>query len=123
MANVAQRVALKMLRTQLAEIQQKIGEIKRNCKHIIIEVGAEPQYGWHGSALCEDCDVDFGWWCPNSPDHVCHYITHEIEGYLLTARAVELVDGTEHIIHDYQGDPEYENYDNCVFCHDPDERE
>jgi hypothetical protein len=122
MKNIAQRVELQMLRKKLVEIQQKIGKIESNCKHVLVQVHANPKYDDNGSARCENCDRYFSWWCPDSPDHACHYITHEVEGYLLTARAVELVDGTEHILHDYEGDPEYENDDGCVFCHEPDER-
>jgi len=24
-------------------------------------------------AVCSVCGQSFGWWCPNSPDHLCHY--------------------------------------------------
>lgn len=24
-------------------------------------------------AYCKACGKDFGWWCPESPDHICHY--------------------------------------------------
>ena len=122
MSNIAQRVALKILRKQEIEIRQKIAKIENRCKHNIIHINPFPHVGENGSAACEDCNIEFGWWCPDSPDHVCHYHTHEVEGYLLTARAVELVDDTEYIIHDYQGDLKYENADDCVFCHEPDER-
>lgn len=111
-----------MLRKQLTEIQQNIAKIESNCKHSIKQVGATPKYKHEGFASCENCDRDFGWWCPDSPDHTCHYYTVIVEGFLITARAVELVNGTEHILYDYDGDPEYETDDDCVFCHEPDER-
>ena len=122
MKNIAQRVELTMLRKKMVEIQQKIAKIETNCKHVIVEVGAEPKYGWNGSAVCEDCNTSFGWWCPTSPDHTCYYYTHEAAGYLLTSRFIVLRDGTDFILRDYKGDPEYENDDDCVFCHEPDER-
>lgn len=25
------------------------------------------------SARCDHCGERLGWWCPNSPDHLCHY--------------------------------------------------
>jgi len=25
------------------------------------------------SAQCAVCDERLGWWCPDSPDHICHY--------------------------------------------------
>lgn len=120
--NISQRVILKMLRRDLVEIQQKIGNIESNCKHNLIQFGAEPKFNHEGSARCEDCDRYFGWWCPKSPDNMCHYHTYKVEGFLLTARAVELVDGTEHILEDYDGEPRFETDDDCLFCHDPDER-
>ena len=24
-------------------------------------------------AICAVCNKSFGWWCPKSPDHLCHY--------------------------------------------------
>ena len=122
MSNIEQQENIKALRKQLAEIQKQIREIERNCKHVIVQVGAAPKYNDEGSAVCEDCGTWFGWWCPDSPDHTCHYHSYEIEAYLLTARAVELIDGDEHIFYDYKGDPQYETDDECLFCGDPDER-
>lgn len=108
-----------MLKNQLVEIQRKISEINDNCHHTIIEVGAQPEYGWHGDATCEDCDTHFGWWCPVSPDHTCYYHTEEIG----KERGVTLHNGQNHIFQEYDlADVEYETEDNCLFCHDPDER-
>ena len=29
---------------------------------------------WRSSgAICKVCGTDLGWYCPNSPDHRCHY--------------------------------------------------
>jgi len=28
-------------------------------------------------ALCAICGQHFGWWCPKSPDHLCHYSKSE----------------------------------------------
>lgn len=28
-------------------------------------------------ALCAVCGKSFGWWCPKSPDHICHYSKSE----------------------------------------------
>ena len=27
-------------------------------------------------AYCFVCGRSFGWWCPSSPDHLCHYEDH-----------------------------------------------
>jgi len=52
--------------------------------------------------------------CPSSPDGVCHYGT--IKGM------VKLKDGSlVHPPQDWQGE-QYENKDDCLFCHQPEER-
>jgi len=35
------------------------------CHHKIIKE--------YESAVCIICGKNFGWWCPKSPDHFCHY--------------------------------------------------
>lgn len=52
-----------------------------------------------GGAYCAICRIPLGWWCPKSPDHLCHYPNEE--GY-----------------------EKYENvyWENCVFCGEPNER-
>lgn len=63
--NLAQRVNLKILKRQLVNITKQIADIKDNCRHTVVERDEV--------AYCEDCETDFGWWCPDSPDHFCHY--------------------------------------------------
>jgi len=29
------------------------------------------------SAICAICGINFGWYCPKSPDHKCHYTKTE----------------------------------------------
>ena len=48
----------------------------------------------HDGATCAVCTLDLGWWCPDSPDHVCDYS---------------------------QPDGSYDE-DQCRFCGDPEER-
>lgn len=108
--NLAQRVNLKMLKLQLIRTGKKIADIKDACRHIIVDR--------HDSAWCEDCETHFGWWCPDSPDHLCQYFSYDKNG----TRAVMLRDGTEHIFQEYKNDPNYESDDDCLFCGSPDER-
>lgn len=108
--NLAQRVNLKMLKSRLASTAKKIADIQSGCRHIVVDR--------NGTAYCEDCETHFGWWCPDSPDHLCQYFSFDKDG----ARAVKLKDGTEHIFQEYEGDWKYENDDDCLFCGSPDER-
>lgn len=57
-------------------------------------------------------------YCPDSPDHVCHYFT---EKNSVVAGKVALIPAgfalpTQEI------DPERETEDSCLFCGNPDER-
>jgi len=66
--NIAKRRAEK-----IKEIDDKIRSlyIQRyylidTCRHNIIKTSA-------GDARCDICGTYFGWWCPKSSDHLCHY--------------------------------------------------
>jgi hypothetical protein len=43
---------------------------KRECQHEIIEYKVTEDCS---SAHCRICNEPFGWWCPKSPDNLCHY--------------------------------------------------
>lgn len=80
-------------------------QLEKSCKHNI-------KQKW-SSATCDICDKYFGWYCPDSPDHACHYYSNEGK--------VELLDGTlMNVPEDH--DPSYETDDDCMFCHQPEER-
>jgi len=58
------------------------------------------------------------WYCPDSIDHHCHYYTErDDKGYY-----VELVNGDKLYKLPEDHDPDYETDDDCIFCHDPEER-
>lgn len=92
------------------EAEAQYENLRKECSHLIEEVD-----GW---ASCVICSLGFGWYCPDSPDHVCHYFT---EKNTLVAGKVALIPAgfalpTQEI------DPEYETEDKCLFCGNPDER-
>ena len=95
---------IEQLREKVREIQQLLGELKEDCSHKI-----EKRYS---SAYCSICGEDFGWWCPDSPDHVCHYYSEDGE--------VSLIDGTK--VKKPKDASEDESDDWCIFCGDPEER-
>lgn len=51
----------------------------------------------HDSAKCDVCGKDYGWWCPDSPNHVCDYEHKDKHGT-------------------------YDDEDDCKYCHSPEER-
>ncbi len=77
---------LKQLQSDLNELKHRLEKIHEQEGHDIVQVDE--------SAYCDICEEDFGWWCPDSIDHVCEY---------------------------RQEDGSY-NYDNCIHCHQPEER-
>jgi len=64
--------------------KRKLDLLKRECEivgHLIAPTSAgeetwqsdtEPR-GEFGGAQCLICFESFGWYCPDSPDHLCHY--------------------------------------------------
>lgn len=83
-------------------------EKRKECKHIVIQKNE--------SAVCDICEDHFGWHCPESPDHTCHYYTNRDTG------KIELLDGTVVDVPNPDHDPHYETDDFCLFCHAPEER-
>lgn len=74
------------LERQQWELHKQMSKAKGGCQHIIIkgQVIYSPRqekvvWTHEGddddccSAYCAVCGHDFGWWCPKSPDHYCHY--------------------------------------------------
>jgi hypothetical protein len=78
--------------------------------------------GYYGSARCAHCNA-FGfedWYCPKSPDHVCHYFS-ESDG---SRRYVEDINGEKIYLSKKHTDEDaqYETDDVCLFCGNPLER-
>jgi hypothetical protein len=95
-------------------------EASRRCVHAI---GYTIDWSWgpecpEGDTYCTICGHHFGHYCPESPDHTCHYFTDDGKIELVTGEKVDPPtnsDGSPH-------DPDYETDDCCVFCGAPDER-
>jgi len=84
---------------------QKYKALREKCRHEIVQM--------HDSAECSICKKSFGWYCPDSPDSVCHYYSE--------AGRVELIDST-HIPVPAEHDANHESDDWCIFCGAPEER-
>jgi hypothetical protein len=81
--------------------------------HILIKKGSEDYAG----ADCVICEKDFGWWCPESPDHACHYYSiTTADGFTVT-----MINGEEYLLPKDHVDT-YETEDQCIFCGQPEER-
>jgi ribonuclease HI len=65
------------------------------------------------SGYCVVCNEYFGHYCPESPDHVCHYQTHAGKITLITGEEINAPE--DH-------NPNYETWDMCIFCGGPEER-
>ena len=79
--------------------------LKKKCNHNITKV--------HDGAVCSICNQHFGWWCPDSPDHSCHYYSKDGKVELRNGSLVDVPKNH---------DPYYETDDCCIFCENPDER-
>ena len=99
---------------QAAGLYREAGDLRENCKHKVL-VKQPDASGHYGSAECEGCDSDFGWYCPDSPDHRCHYWMDTENGQ----NSVLLLDGTRH---ELPAETEEPCYDWCLFCGHPEER-
>jgi hypothetical protein len=66
--------------------------LESSCAHTVKEK-VKDKWGSFGFAFCAGCGTHLGWYCPESPDHYCHY--------------------------DEDEDP---CRDDCLHCHQPDER-
>jgi len=97
--------------------EKTIKILKDGCWHEIVEVGD------YGGSRCKLCSyrVALMWYCPDSPDHVCHYFT--MSDKLSQLYYVESING-ERIFLDksYKKDGRRESEDSCIFCGDPEER-
>ena len=81
--------------------------------------------GVYGGAVCVKCDnlvgldmaISFGWYCPESPDHTCHYFSKFDKAgnkYVNSINGEKIILKGRNVV--------YETRDSCLFCGDPDER-
>jgi hypothetical protein len=106
-------------RKKLRELHEEIRHLKSGCTHEVAVQKPRIIRGvpYYSHASCMGCSEDFGWYCPKSPDHVCHYFSDDDQVELITGIKVPIP-----VIEDYDHDPKYETFDSCLFCGHPDER-
>lgn len=93
---------------QIAEAKSRHETLICDCCHFV-ELRTEP-YRFAYCAICGNC---FRWYCPDSPDHTCHYKSH--------GGRVVRIDGiveTVPVGHDATN----ECGEWCIFCGEPYER-
>lgn len=97
-------------------------QLEKECKHeYVIETGYE-------SAICSICGKDLGWWCPESPNHICEYYGNHDSGRRVPKASVKdftkvepiTWDTTGNYVWSYEG--EWYDGDDCIYCHQPEER-
>jgi len=88
------------------------------CYHEIVKCGDS------GGAECIHCHPTqsgavraWDWYCPDSPDHVCHYFSKTDKS---GNKYVVSINGEKIILKGYN--PYRESDDWCIFCGNPDER-
>jgi hypothetical protein len=147
-ADVKEQIRIAQMMMQ--PLTSRLRNLIETCPHEIVcsecltndpECKADRVWG-HGGAECSVCEYgsdfceDLGWYCPDSPDHLCHYtsimnVTGPIDKMTPEDAAieaehrkycfVELINKQKHFLplnHDWRGD----SPDWCIFCHQPDER-
>lgn len=100
------RAKITDLKQQAVALQQEAYRLQEECPHKVGPGDKTTAY-----AVCEGCNKNFGWHCPDSPDHVCHYEAYDGK--------VEMIDGT---LVDQPADYSDDNYEDCIYCGQPDER-
>ena len=92
-------------------------EAEEHQKTVVCEHKNIVKYKKWDAPICDDCGKVFGgWFCPDSPDHACHYFTEGGKVELNTGEWA--VPNPEH----WEDGKEYETDDRCLFCGDPEER-
>lgn len=99
------------LRVAIAQVEALAYRLKESCPHRIGRL--------RDSAKCAICDRHFGWWCPDSPDSVCHY--YPDFGVAMKEPKIILVDKTIISVPADKADDNYSD-DWCIFCGSPEER-
>jgi hypothetical protein len=61
-----QKIVIREAREALAEAASALSRLLRLHRHLPVE-------GSFSGAECAICEEDLGWWCPDSPHHLCVY--------------------------------------------------
>lgn len=115
------------IRTRLERMQKlnefvkyQIKEIKKHCPHQLTEFKLTND---SSIAKCEQCDSELGWWCPDSPDRICHYYTEMGKDDFEGRRVVELYNKTQvQYAHKPGQSIDSESEDACLYCGKPTKR-
>lgn len=128
------RGKLKGLKQAVKAAQEAYSEAKKKCLHTIEYSYEIWKWGGHeskdGHTWCADCGEDFGHYCPDSPDHACHYFSEDgLHVKLFTGEIVRkkldeydpdnIWDNIVTVNNDCM---RYETDDTCLFCGAPQER-
>jgi hypothetical protein len=124
--DLAYSLKVEAAKAAVSEAEKYLGTLITGCKHVLPPLTDEmkhvlktkPWEAWGGydSAFCVVCEANFGWRCPTSPDGACHYFSmHGRPGF------VRLIDDSEVPV-PADHDIDYETDDDCMFCHQPEER-
>ena len=65
MNNEERRGRIAALDAVVRQLNTQLCGLRGECPHEWMKVGASVQ--------CRICGEDGGWWCPDSPDHLCLY--------------------------------------------------
>ena len=58
-----------LIKEAIGKAQLALSAFIKECSHHLVRDGE--------SVCCQICGEDYGWWCPKSPDHKCHYSVDE----------------------------------------------
>ena len=96
----------------MSEKDKTLRALKGLCWHEVIEIKD------YGGGKCIICKSHMSWYCPDSPDHQCHYFSEiDDEGRPF----VESIHGEKILLIGY--DPQQNESDDwCIFCGNPEER-
>jgi ribonuclease HI len=99
------RIVFKAVETFKDNVKKSYDLMKKSCKH---KIERKEDY-----VYCSSCGRDFGWYCPKSKDKCCHYFSDKGKIKLRNGEVIDIPKDHE---------PMNENYDECIFCHHPEER-
>jgi len=74
------------IKERLAQLQRRLTDVKKEeetirdeIKHLKSSCIHEFRKDTYGEAKCGVCETRSGWWCPDSPDHLCDYTQEDGE--------------------------------------------
>lgn len=105
---------LKVLKVHRNQYDDLPVHLAKTCHHRVeFDKGEDEDDDGSSSGYCVVCNEYFGHYCPESPDHVCHYHTHD--GKITLINGEEINAPEDH-------NPHYETWDMCIYCGGPEER-